>query len=434
MKRFLSLMLAILMVVSVVPTFIFSIGAEGTEGTDGANATKSEFPKLIITEVHANSINYNSNRNNWVKQESIRDIFYPTPDYDKGAYYGARNPAVGANVSSYVELVEQGGEKKFVKTYDATDVAGKKYYSLHKPKDVYDVFEYIEIYNSGTEAVNLYDYNMMYDSDGTYDNNTVKASPLQAGGVSSSYHKSHFEKVVVKAGESVNGYYTLSAADNSAYKPCAADAVAVEGTEYYRLVENEYYVSNPETAILQPGECAVVWFYSWGDWVTCETVERFKAYYEWNYSEEKRATYGIDLSNTLVIAVDAWSDTAMFGVSTAWDVQDSGQRNYGIAKKTMTDTSDTARYDKWESWAYWSAYSGIDVANTAKLDGEVKPGTTAVTGGTYAVYLEDVGQYAFPSFEDGTADANGCAVVGVEYYKVNVNDGSNKSPLANKND
>ena len=123
----------------------------------------------------------------------------------------------------------------------------------------------------------------------------------------------------------------------------------------------------------------------------------------------------------------------MFGVSTAWDVQDAGQRNYGIAKKTMTDPSDTSRYDKWESWAYWSAYSGIDVGNTAKL-ATVQVGITTVTGGSYAVYLEDVGRYAFPNLEDGTADENGCAVLGVNYYTVNVNDGSNKSPLANKND
>lgn len=432
MKRFLSLVLAILMVVSVVPTFIFSIGAEGEGSADGANGAASEFPSLIITEVHANSINYNSNRNNWVKDATVGNVFYHMPEYDNGyTYYAARNPAVGSDVSSYFEMVERNGKKEYVKTSDATAVEGKNYYSVQTPSGVYDVFEYIEIYNSGDKAVNLYDYNLMYDSDGSYDNNTVIRNPMHAGGVSSSMHKSHFERYLVAEGESVKGLYTRDSA--SAYTACADDAVAAAGTVYYRLVENKYYVENPETAILQPGECAVVWFYAWGDWVSLATVEQFKTYYEYYFSQEKRGSYGVDLSNTLVIAIDAWSDTKMFGTSNAFDVQDAGQRIYGIANKSITDDSDTSRYDKWESWAYWAAYSGIDVANTAKPV-DVTIGVTNVTGGTYAVKLEDTGKFAFPNVDDGTADANGCAVLGFQYYTVNINDGSNKSPLANKND
>lgn len=434
MKKFLSLLLAILMIVSVVPTFIFSIGAEGEGDASGAGngAAASEFPKLVITEVHANSINYNSNRNNWVKDATVGNVFYPMAEYDNGyTYYAARNPAVGSNVSSYYELVTRNGKKEFVKTSDSTAVEGKNYYSVQTPSGVYDVFEYIEIYNSGTEPVNLYDYNLMYDNDGSYDNNTVKANPIYAGGVSSSMHKSHFERKLVAEGESVKGLYTRDSA--TSYTACADDAVAVAGTVYYRLVENKYYVENPETAILQPGECAVIWFYAWGDWVSLATVEQFKTYYEWAYSAAKRNTYGVDLSDTLVLAVDAWSDTAMFGTSNAFDVQDAGERIYGIANKSVKDPSDTSRYDKWESWVFWAAYSGIDEANTFK-PATVQVGTTAVTGGTYAVYLSDVDKYAFPNVEDGTADANGCAVLGYQYYTVNINDGSNKSPLANKND
>jgi hypothetical protein len=114
-------------------------------------------------------------------------------------------------------------------------------------------------------------------------------------------------------------------------------------------------------------------------------------------------------------------------------VQDAGQRIYGIANKSITDDSDTSRYDKWESWVYWAAYSGIDFANTAKPV-DVTIGVTDVIGGTYAVKLEDTGKFAFPNVDDGTADANGCAVLGFQYYTVDINGGSNKPTLANKND
>lgn len=430
MKRFLSLMLAVLMVVSMAPMFAMLVGAEGTENT--VEATDSEFPNLIITEVHPNSINFNGNQPGWVKDAKIGDIFYPT--YAKGEnYYYARNLATGAalDATKDYELVEKNGAKVFELTDDSTAKEGVSYYRV-STNDLYDVFSYIEIYNSGTEPVNLYDYKLVYDRDATYDaNSDVKSTYLHAGGVQSTFHKSHFEKVVVKAGESVNGYYTSTAPES--FTPCATDAVAEEGTVYYRQVKDEYYVENPETAELRPGECAVIWFYTWEDWATLETVERFKAYYEWRYSVEKRGSYGVDFSNTLVLTVDGWNDyDDMFGVEGAWKPEDDGSRIYGIAKQTMTDTVDTARYSKWESWVYWSAYAGINT-NKSLVLATVSVGSTTVTGGTYAVYNEDTGLYSFPTAADGTADAYGKAVLGVTYYTVDLST-SNSAPMAHKND
>ena len=57
MKRFLSLLLAVLMVVSVMVPFTLLAGAEG-DGTADVQANKSDLPNLIITELVTNAVSH----------------------------------------------------------------------------------------------------------------------------------------------------------------------------------------------------------------------------------------------------------------------------------------------------------------------------------------------------------------------------------------
>ena len=203
MKKFLSLLLAVLMVVSLVPMLALSIGAEGEDNSDA-------FPELMITEIAVNTANYGAYIQRWVAQVP--------------AFAGY---AIPENAASYT-----------------------------------DVFRYIEIYNAGTEAVDLYDYKLAFDADAHAAGTEIVYSDLAGTG----------------------------------------------------------------EALLAPGECAVVWIRSAAETELGLTVEQFKGVYEWlYYSANTTYTYAINLSETPVIAVDVASgfDLATAGQVLYGIVEDS---------------------------------------------------------------------------------------------------------------
>lgn len=298
MKRFLSLLLAVLMVVSLVPMLALSVGAEGGEDNPAA------FPELMITEIAANTADFNASIQLWIGQIP--------------AFEGFAIPANRAEIG--------------------------------------DVFRYVEIYNAGTQTVNLYDYKLAFDANASTAGTNVIYADLAEG-----------------AGENQAG-----------------------------------------GAQLAPGECAVIWFRSAKEIDAALTVAQFKGYYEWQYSIANTAyTYAIDLSNTPVLTVDLTRDEEG-NLTNGFELVTEGQVIYGIVADAVSDANDTTRADTWVSWVNWYAYLGI-AANkfTART---VTVGETDVTNGTTFIWNDKTLTYYMPSLENGCADENGKAVADVKYF------------------
>ena len=121
MKRFLSLLLAVLMVVSLVPMLALSVGAKGSD--DAA------FPELMITEVSANTANFNKLIQIWIGQ---------------------------------------------IPAFEGFEIPKNK-------DEITDVFRYVEIYNAGDETVDLYDYKLAFDADAYGAGTNIVYTDLAAG-------------------------------------------------------------------------------------------------------------------------------------------------------------------------------------------------------------------------------------------------------------
>lgn len=354
MKKFLSLLLAVAMIVSMVSLLALSIGAADGEGS--AMST-SEFPSLVITEMITNSPNYNN-------QLLASDKWY---DNIPAFHHTARNEqymqpvlvSVGADVKNYYKISGSygTGDVSFVKcASDEKAVSGTTYFTVARGDIGYydsgqNTFQFMEIYNAGTETVNLYDYNLLRDTNANVDGGTVGVNKLAnaAGDLDCSKLEKGFLRVDVAVGDSVAGYYTR--VNEYEFKICASGAKAVSGTAYYRAVENEYLVSNPtadEGAWLEPGKAALIWFYSARDYVFGLTKEHFKAMYEWKMSS---LPIDNDLSDTLVLAIGTTDSSAYYKSSGwEWTLGTGSGYFYGIAEATMTDTRDAARETDWISW------------------------------------------------------------------------------------
>ena len=232
MKRFLSLLLALLMVVSLVPLFVISTGAQG-------NADAAGFPQLVITEVVADSVNYVDGVNDWMSL--MPDVFGTTPGLE--VVYEPVSVKSGRAVTSYYTKVVNNNVVSFVKATGKSD--GKTVYYAQKvysegSENYNNVFKFIEIYNAGDQPVNLYDYKIAYDAKGGTDGTSIDFVELNPGALQSSYRKDGFERVSLEYGQSLRGYYSY---ENGTYvKHTSYLDKAEMGGVYYRAVSDEYTV------------------------------------------------------------------------------------------------------------------------------------------------------------------------------------------------
>lgn len=127
-------------------------------------------------------------------------------------------------------------------------------------------------------------------------------------------------------------------------------------------------IENHPTAVIKPGETAILYLYNPRDEELRCTVENFKGYYGWRYngSDEtlddysgiapnERDTYlVVDLTDTTVVAVDDTQSTTKLG---------DFERNsiyYGLAKDETNVTEDRTA---WESWVLFEHYDNVEASN-----------------------------------------------------------------------
>ena len=449
MKKVLSLLLAVVMVIGICPTFLFSAFASSSEGAESEPET---FPELVITEIYANAINYQANASTWLKNWPKEAGFYSAPQPGEPYYLSLREFKAGEDLpgSTYKKVTAEDGTVSFELASGAAE-AGASYFQQFDTSNYYDSFQYMEIYNSGTTAVNLYDYKLVHDSSATYNEsnpngNPLKINEIKPGNVKSSYRRDGFERIALDVGTPLDGYYTKK---NETFVPCAAGAVAEEGVEYYHTFgeDGTYFVTNPDEAILQPGQCAVLWFYTDIDQICGAKMSYFRQFFEYDTAGK---AYHLDMSNTMVLCVEsndlknlsgyAWNASVNFNIVLGNHVR------YGIVPGDYENRLDND-YNNWISSVRWDCYAGFN-ETLAVTRASVVVGETVVTSG-YFYRDEQTGYYTLPLKKSDKAsderphgvgcNDDGTAKDGVAYYKIKLANtnyaptGSN-SPVSHKLD
>ncbi len=207
--------------------------------------------------------------------------------------------------------------------------------SIGATKDTNNDFEFIEIYNAGATDINLYDYSM------------VRGDAVDAGEDPAT--KAINRITPIQRGTAFSGNYK----DEDAY-----------WEEY-----SKYYPTNPETAILKPGQVAVIWFCNAQGYAVAKAANSDlwgvepKPLTEDDFRDRYRIK-GDAYNDILVLAVDAYSaakkatiaefkfpdnNTAqkklnitapgvnnatldINGLSPRFNLADSGMNSYGIMK------------------------------------------------------------------------------------------------------
>lgn len=438
MKKFLSLLLAVMMVVSVVPLFVFSTSAAPS---DSLEETEEAFPELVITEIYSNSINYQGNAAAWLRDWPDEVGFYAAPQPGEPYFSALKYYASGAALPSnaYKKTIAEDGTVSFVAAGSTSDGVSE-YYRIIDTSSYYDSYQFIEVYNSGTEPLNLYDYKLCIDSSNSWmewheAGSPITFNPIKPGPLTSSYHKG-FERVKLPVGSPLNEYYTK---DGNSFVPCTPGSTAVSGVEYYRsLDENgEYFVTNPDEAILQPGECAVLWFYTQIDNVCGAKMSYFRQYFEYNSASKENK---MSMDDVLVLGIEANNEAVNCGYSSdvGFKIALDGQKRYGIVEKDYDRLYDNYYNTLWISSVRWDGYAGFNEVKSA-VSTTVTVGVTDVVTAANAYLIKDsvTGYYITPTkgtpetIANGTAsaDVNGKALEGVNYYKVNLAN-SNVAPAS----
>ncbi|MBQ8356384.1 MAG: lamin tail domain-containing protein [Clostridia bacterium] len=459
----------------------FFVCAEGDVTCDSSTTVKSDIPDLIITESASNSADY----------KSVYTYLHKDFASEKAQALGNTAQAIeefyqpalrkeGDSLSGYYVLVDNGdGSFTFEAAQGTAD--GKTQYYLMYDLNTYDlteVCEYIEIYNAGTEDIDLYQYQIVCDNNANSDGTKPIFVDLKAGAVGSSAHGEYFQSVrnltafeegvvyylrdgatfkpltVVKAPAAGTDYYTKNTdgtytkaasltefANGVVYYTKSAEDVysevhnaPVPDFNYYIVKEEGYHAVNPDSAVLKPGQTAIIWNYWWRSWICGIDTEMFKAYYETRYHSNNGYYYDVNFDNTLLLAMDGNTGSTTRYLDNkvdGFELVQWGQCNYGIAPDNIVNkSSDVARYDEWVSWAFWGGFAGVDMS-ASMVRQTVVVGETKVTG--FYTYDSVTGEYTKASAAAGTASADGLALGGMTYYNADISK-SDKNYYSNKND
>lgn len=449
MKKFLSFFLAVLMVVGLIPTFLFTSAAEAAGETEQENQA---FPELVITEIYSNSINYQDNIKAWQRDwpDEAGAYTLPTPGEKYFAARARLDKGTTLPAGTYEAVTDSSGKVTY------TSVAGQEsagletvYYVEANSSGQYDGFQFIEVYNSGTKPLNLYDYKLARDNSSTYSeiyeaNSPIAFNGINPGPVQSSYHNG-FEKVKLAVGDSLNGYYTKS---GNSFVPCgAAETAQKSGTYYRKMAEGgEYFVVNPDEAILQPGQCAVLWFYTQIDNTCCAKPNHFRQFFEYTSSTNENQ---LKMDDVLILGIEANNSASSGGYNTTHEFKIAldGQWRYGIVEKDFNRLLDNFYKTMWISSVRWDGYAGMNINKSAVVANDIKPGSTDVTTGKYYYRDEVTGYYVRPTAGTAetianytaSADEKGKALGHVIYYtldlsKSNASPASGESPVSHRLD
>ncbi len=286
------------------------------------------FPDLVITEVHLESIDLTSGAG------PINSANTGTK-WDTMAWWGSGHP-----------------------TATNGSVAG-------------EFFRYIEVYNASSSRINLYDYNLVIDTDALESGSQVNVINIGSGAVGSA--------------------------------------------------------QNPAAAYLNSGETAIIWLYNAVDEYLLADADNFRGYYGWRYAGDdatvtptpaaKDEYLNVDLTDTLVIAANDIS-----GNNSKTETKLGDFKNdfifYGLIKNNAGEASDDQ--DNWTSWAYFEHYSktggnqedqstfnflyGLDAGGDIREGRRLNEGR--VTYNCNPGLLQEVQKLNFPN----TKDANGNSV------------------------
>ncbi len=165
-----------------------------------------------------------------------------------------------------------------------------------------DVFEMFEIYNNSDVTLNLYDYCIVYNGNGTtnamFENAIIEITPFLTN-----------NKWEDKPGNYIDGS-TMVFGDGASYEMCDLSNMP----------------TNPETCYIEPGECVVVWsmyheaYYALWNEGKGMSIDDFRTF--WNIPDDVK-----------VLAWDGSSNTANYGGNDKnFNLKNSGCGTYGIAK------------------------------------------------------------------------------------------------------
>ena len=439
MKKFLSFLLAVLMIVSVmVPMLTLLVSAEGNGDENQNSAINSEFPELVITEYHSNAV-YFSNVYNTLNGSAATKFLASTlyPKYCNEVLYAPTYVAVGASVGGLFVRNEDWVTGEI--TFDpatGTAVEGVQYHRRYNfTGNDNEIVEFIEVYNSGSEPINLYDYQIVKDRDAFKHGDVPMYIDLYGGPLASAAHGQYFKKAgaITEFDPSIM-YYTKSS--ENTYVPVNPNGTPDPGKTYYYEVPEGAFVENPseeEGAWLQPGQVAVLWNFTNRDWQYNVTEEVFKAYFSTAYG------FGQNWDDILFLGMDGnHSDTDRY-IPKKQPVTDSEMSEGGCVRIGLIHDSiaaskpnDTVAETDWVSWILHAYYFGINYSGSFAAQNTVI-GVTKVIDSNFVVYDQKRDEYVPVSQSAGTADKNGCAVAGIQYYRPNANawaNGTNSRSLA----
>ena len=429
MKKFLSFLLAVLMIVSVmVPMLTLLVSAEGNAGE--TPAIDSDFPELIITEYHANAVYfsnvYNSLMNGGAANEETR--FLASTLYTKycgEVLYAPTYVAAGASVSGL--YVKNEREQWMTGTIifepaSGNAVEGVQYYrSYNFTGNDNEIVEFIEVYNSSSRPINLYEYHIVRDPDAFKHGDVPQYIDIYGGTLASAAHGQYMKKAgnITEFDPDIL-YYTKSSVNTYVPVNPAQEGAPKAGKTYYYEVPEGAFVENPseeEGAWLQPGQVAVLWNFTYRDWQYNLTEEVFKAYFSAAYG------FGQNWDDILFLGLDGnSSDTDRYVAKKQpipyGEMSEGGCVRLGLIHDSFATSKpdDTVREELWTSWVLHAHYMGINYNASFALQDTVI-GSTTVVGGNYLVYDQKRDEYVPVSKEAGTADKNGKAVAGIQYYK-----------------
>ncbi|MBO5355131.1 MAG: hypothetical protein J6B09_03600 [Clostridia bacterium] len=426
MKKFLSFLLAVLMIVSVmVPMLTLLVSAEGDADENETPEIVSDFPELVISEYHANAVYYSNVYNTLIGGNATEETkFLASTMYPKGCgevLYAPTYVAVGASVGGlYVKNVDWVTGEITFDPAGGTAVEGVQYHRRYNfTGNDNEIVEFIEVYNSGSEPINLYDYQIVRDKDAFKHGDVPMYIDLYGGPLAAAAHGQYFKKAGnITAFDPSIAYYTKR--NEYTYVPVNPNGTPDPNTTYYYEVPEGAFVDNPseeEGAWLQPGQVAVLWNFTYRDWQYNITEEIFKAYFSTAYG------FGQNWDDILFLGMDGnHSETDRYipkkQTITDSEMSEGGCVRIGIVHDDIAaEKHDDTMYDTdWVSWVLHAYYFGINYNGSFALQNTVI-GVTKVTEGGYLVYDQKRDEYVPVSQAAGTADKKGCAVAGVQYYK-----------------